>query len=147
MTDFPPRDRPPGLLDKLLLRARFFLNRRDIDAARRIAESESSGRDLCAVLSVYARAIPANTNALSDLTYFIERFERITGLEAHVVLGLAPGEKRRREGGLALAILGAVAEAMRKGDREAAEKGPGIVSALAGRGMTLEELTGWLERF
>ena len=146
MMDFPPRERPPGLLDRLLPRVRFFLNRRDIEAARHMAE-ETPERDLCAVLSIYARAIPANTNALSDLVYFIERFERTAGLKAHAVLGLAPGEKPGRGGGFALSILRAVAEAARKGDREAAEKGPTVSSALGGREMTVEELTVWLERF
>ena len=147
MTNFPPRDRPHGLLDGLLLRVRFFLNRRDIDAARRLAEGATSGRELCPVLSVYARAIPANTNAISDLVFFIERFEQTTGLKAHAVLGLAPGEEPGREGGLALGILRAVAGAMRGGDGEAVEKGPLLVSTLTGREMTPEELSRWLERF
>ena len=144
---FPPRERPLGPFDKLVLRVRFFLNRRDIDAARRIAESASPGRDLRKILSVYARAVPANTNAISDLVFFVESFERTAGLKASDVLGLAPGEALDKEGELALAILRAVAAAMHKGDREALDKGPGLVSSLVGRAMSPEELSGWLQGF
>ena len=147
MMGFPPREGARGPLDRLLVRIRFFLNKRDIDAARRIAESVRAGRDLRAVLSVYARAVPANTNAISDLVFFIEGFERAAGLKASEVLGLAPGEAVDREGELALGILRAVAAAVREGDREALEKGPELVSSLTGREMSSEELSGWLKKF
>ncbi len=147
MTEFPPREGPLGLLDGFFLRMRFFLNRRNIDAARRLARSTTTGRELRPVLSIYARAIAANTNAISDLVFFIERFEQATGLKAHKVLGLAPGEEMEEEGKLALATLRVVARAMHRGDREALEKGPDLAAFLAGREMGPEELSRWLTSF
>ena len=150
MIEFPPRDRPPGLLDGFLLRMRFLLNRRDIDAARRLAgrkcspEGPRSAEEIEAVFSIYARAIRANANAISDLVFFLERFERRTGLKVADVLGLASGREPEGPAKRALAILGSVCEAARREDGEALAKGPNLIFILTGREMEREELRSWL---